>query len=39
MMADFHCVGKEVEVMEELILVDREVDRVSIRTGPAVLQH
>ena len=28
-MADFHCTGKEVEVMEELIMTDRGVDRVS----------
>ena len=29
MMADFHCMGKEVEVMKELIMMDRGVDRVS----------
>ena len=28
-MADFHCTGKEVEVMEELIMTDRGIDRVS----------
>ena len=28
-MADFHCTIKEVEMMEELIMTDRGVDRVS----------